>query len=413
MRNILRRLLGGLARFIANVFDTGIRIKYVLALLILFTGGAVALTYSKMLNSIGGKDVYPEARRYIELKDIVQEKFIEPVERDAMKDSASAAIVNGLGDKWSYYMTADEYKSYQLYSSNDYSDIGMTMMKSDDGGFEIVSVTPGTPAGNAGLEAGMIITNIDGEDVTAVDIDGIRMMIRSHMNTSFTVGIGKHDYTVDCSGNRSNSVFYRLEKTNAGYVQIKDFEAGSGQEAINAIEDLLSQKAEALCIDLRKNPGGIVTEMSELLDYLLPNGDLFYLVDKAGNREATRSDAMSLQIPMVILINEESFAEAELFAQIIKDYHWGTLMGEATSGMTRIQETFELEDGSAVRLSTKTYLTVAGTDICSAGGVIPDMIVHNSDPSTVGTTGGTTGESTGGASESSDEQLMAALKYLS
>ena len=116
---------------------------------------------------------------------------------------------------------------------------------------------------------------------------------------------------------------------------------------------------------------------------------------------------------MVILINEESFAEAELFAQIIKDYHWGTLMGEATSGMTRIQETFELEDGSAVRLSTKTYLTVAGTDICSAGGVIPDMIVHNSDASTVGTTGGTTGESTGGASESSDEQLMAALKYLS
>lgn len=405
--------MGAIGRGISNVFNTGIRIKYVLALLILFAGGGVALTYSRMLANIGGKQDYSEAKRYIDLKNIVQEKFIDTVDRDSMKDSASYAIVSGLGDKWSYYMTADEYKSYQLYASNDYSDIGMTMMKSDKGGFEIVSVTPGTPAANAGLEAGQIITAINGEDVTGGGIDDVRALIRANMNTSLIVSAGKKDYKVDCSGTLGSSVEYRLEKTNAGYVKISDFEAGSGKQAIDAIEELLSQKAEAICIDVRKNPGGVITEMAELLDYLLPNGELFSLIDKEGHREVTRSDAMSLQVPMVILVNEETYAEAELFAQVLKDYHWAVIMGEATSGMTRIQETFELDDGSAVRLSTKSYLTATGTDICLAGGVIPDMIIHNSDTSTIGTTEGTTGESTGGASESDDEQLMAALKYLS
>ena len=415
MRIIFGRFFAGIGNFIRNVFNLGIRVKFVIALLIIFTGGGMALTYTKMLNSVGGKEDYEEARRYIEIKDIVESNFIDSVDRDSMKDSAAAAIVNGLGDKWSYYMTEDEYQSYQLYAVNDYSDIGMTMMKSASGGFEIISVTPGTPAGSSGLSAGMVISSVAGEDVSEMDIDGIRKLIRSNVNGSFKVGVNKDKefYTVDCSYTYVSPVSYRLEKTNAGYVQIKNFEAGSGQDAIDAIEDLLSQKAEAICIDVRQNAGGLDSEVAVLLDYLLPSGELFSQVDKEGHKTITRSDAMSLQMPLVVLIDEGTYAEAELFAQCIKDYNWGTLLGEATSGMTRIQETFELEDGSAVHLSTLAYLTSNGVDIAAAGGVIPDMIIHNSDPTTVGTTSGTLGDSDGTASESSDEQLMAALKLLS
>ena len=393
----------------------GIRVKYVIALLVLFTGGGVLLTYTKVLNSVGGRNDYDEAKRYIELKNIIEDKFIDPVDRQSMTDSSSAAIVSGLGDKWSYYMNEDEYQSYQLYSANDYSDIGMTMMKSDNGGFEIISVTPGTPAGNSGLQPGMVISAIAGEDVRNSDIDDVRRIIRSNVNNAFIVDVnnGKESYTVDCSLTYVSPVSYRLEKTNAGYVQIKSFEAGTGQAAINAIEDLLTQKAEALCIDVRQNPGGLDTEVAILLDYLLPSGELFSVVDKQGHRESTRSDAMSLEMSLVVLIDEGTYAEAEIFAQVIKDYNWAVIMGEPTSGMTRIQETFELGDGSAVRLSTKAYLSAVGTDISVAGGVIPDMIVHNSDPTTVGTTEGTLGDSDGTASESDDEQLMAALKLLS
>ena len=413
MRNLFRRFFDAILDAIASLFNVGIRLKYVLALLILFVGGSVALTYTRMLNNVGGKADYEEAMRYIHLKDLIEDRFIDPVDRDTMTDSASAAIVSGLGDKWSYYMTGDEYKSYQLYSSNDYSDIGISMIKNQDGGFQIVSVTPGTPAGNSGLTSGMVITAIDGQSVLDADIDDVRVLIRSRLNTTFVVSVGKDNYTVDCSGAYISPVNYRLEKTLAGYVQIRNFEAGSGTDAVNAIEDLLSQKAVALCIDLRGNPGGLSAEVATLLDYLLPSGDLFYQIDKEGHKQVTKSDAMSLQLPMVVLIDSASYGEAELFAAVLKENGWATIMGEATSGMTRTQETFEMGDGSAIRLSTKSYLTPKGTDLALAGGVVPDTIIHNSDPTTVGTTEGTVGDSNGTASSSDDEQLMAALKYLS
>ena len=169
----------------------------------------------------------------------------------------------------------------------------------------------------------------------------------------------------------------------------------------------------ALCIDLRGNAGGLKTEAASLLDYLLPKGTLFIERDKDGKEEVTESDGMCVQIPIVVLINTETYSEAELFAAVLQEYNWALLMGEPTSGRTRTQVTIPLDDGSAIRLSTKTYLTPNGNDICKAGGVVPDSIVYNSDASATGTTAGTTGSSDGTASTSNDEQLMAALKYLS
>lgn len=410
---LFQRILNLIFDAFSALFNVGIRLKYVFLLLVLFAGGAVALTYTKMMNNVGGKDNYSEAMRYVELKRLVLENFIDEVDTSSMSDSSSAAIVSGLGDKWSYYMTPDEYKSYQLYSSNDYSDIGMSLIKYSGGGFQVVSVTPTTPAGNSGLTSGMVITAIDGIDVTNADIDDVRVLIRSRLNTSFPVNVGKDVYTVNCATTYSSAVLYRLEKTEAGYIQIKNFEAGSGSDAVSAIETLLSQGAVALCIDLRGNSGGLAQEAATLLDYLLPNGELFSQVDKLGRKIVTKSDAMSLQLPMVVLINSETYGEAELFAAVIKEKGWGILMGEATTGMTRTQETFEMDDGSAIRLSTKSYLTANGTDISLAGGVIPDTIIYNSDPTTVGTTTGTLGTSDGTGNTSNDEQLIAALTYLS
>ena len=122
---------------------------------------------------------------------------------------------------------------------------------------------------------------------------------------------------------------------------------------------------------------------------------------------------MSLELPMVVLINAGSFRESELFAAVLKDYRWATLIGEPTTGNTRTQETIVLQDGSALRLSTHSLLSPAGTDIAAAGGVVPDMIVFNRDASATGTTEGTTGGEEGTASISDDTQLMEALRYLS
>lgn len=408
------RLMDAVVNVLTAILNIRIRFKYVLLAFIIFVGGAIGITYKHMLDLVGGKDDFDEAKRYIEIKDIVEDQYIDEVSRQALGDYAAAAMVSGLADNWSYYMSADEYKTYQLNSANEYSGIGMSIMKQDDGNFQVVSVNADSPAGLAGLGAGDVITSVDGENITSMSLDEARKLIRSKMNGKFTLGLGrKNSIEVDCSSVYQSTVNYRLEKTEAGYVQILNFEAGSGEDAIAAVEDLLNQGAVALCIDLRGNPGGLDSEAAKFLDYLLPNGTLFIETDKQGNEKVTTSDGMCIQLPMCVLVNAETFGEAEVCAAVLQEYQWATVLGEATTGKTRTQETIPLEDGSALRLSTGTYLTGNRTDISAKGGVVPDLILYNSDASATGTTDGTVGESTGVGASSNDEQLMQALKLLS
>ena len=409
------RLLNGILRVLSAIFNIPVKLKFVVLFLILVGGGTYWYTQKQMLESVGGKSEYDEAMRYIEIKDVVDREYIDNADREMMGDNAAAAMIAGLGDKWSYYMSPNEYKAYQLNSANEYTGIGMSILKEEGGGFEVISVNMDSPAAWAGLTPGDIITSVDGQDLKKMSLDEARKLIRSKLNGKFELGIGngKHTIEVDCTGVYQSSVSYRLEKTLAGYIQIKNFEAGTAQDAINAVEDLLNQGAVALCIDLRGNAGGLDTEVAQFLDYLLPSGVLFIQRDKNGGQELTESDGMCIQLPMCVLINGETYGEAEVCAAVLKEFQWATLLGEPTTGKTRTQETIVLADGSAIRLSTGSYLTGNGVDISASGGVAPEYIIHNSDPSATGTTAGTTGESTGSGATSNDEQLMQALKLLS
>ena len=416
MQSLGNRLLSAIAQFFSAIFNIRIKLKFVLIAFILIISGAVAYTYYTMLNNVGGKEDYAEAMRYIENKDVIDENFIDAVDRKSLGDYAAAAMVSGLNDPWSKYMSSDEYKTYQLSSANEYQDIGISMLKDESGGgFQVIGVNPASPAALAGLTTGMYITSVDDEDITKYTLEEARTAIRSRMNGKFTLGFGRGQspIEVDCSAVYTSAVNARMEKTEAGYVQISNFEAGSSQDAINAIEDLLNQGAIALCIDLRNNPGGLRGEVASFLDYLLPNGVLFAEMDKNGKQDVVQSDGMCIQLPMCVLVNAGTFAEAELCAAVLQEYNWATILGEATTGKTRTQETITLSDGSALQLSTGTYITGNGNDISRNGGVVPDVITYNSDASATGTTQGTTGESTGTASVSADQQLMAALTLLS
>lgn len=410
-----RRLLYAIGRVISVIANIPIKLKFVILALVIAGGGIYFHTERSMLNRVGGKDEYDEAMRYIEIKNIVDEQFIDPVDRNSMADSAAAAMIAGLGDKWSYYMSPNEYKAYQLSSTGEYSGIGMAILKEEGGGFEVISVNMDSPAALAGLTAGMVITSVDGEDLSDKTLDEARTLIRSKMNTKFELGVnrGKDTIEVDCTGVYVSSVSYRLEKTMAGYIQIKNFEAGTAEDAMAAVEDLLNQGAIALVIDLRGNAGGLASEVATFLDYLLPNGVLFIQRDKSGHEDAAKSDGMCIQLPMCVLINGDTYGEAEVCAAALKEFQWATVMGEPTTGKTRTQETIVLSDGSAIRLSTGSYLTGSGVDISANGGVAPEYIIHNADPNAAGNTAGTTGDSTGTGATSSDEQLMQALKLLS
>ena len=378
MRRMFGRMFGGVGIFLRRLFGLGIPLWFVLAMVLGSLFATRIITRNQVVREVGGKDDFDEAMRYIEIKDIIDEKFIEPVDRKSMGYSAAIAMVSGLGDSWSTFLTDDEYKTYQLSSSNEYADIGMSLVKDSSGGFQVVTVYPDSPAARSGVVIGMLITAVDGQKVDTLSTDDVRTL-----------------------------------KTGAGYVQIHNFEAGSGQAAVDAVEYLLSQGAVSLVIDVRDNSGGLTTEAATFLDYLLPAGRLFSDISKDGTERVTESDSMSLELPMVVLINAGSFRESELFAQVLKDYRWATLIGEPTTGNTRTQEVIVLHDGSALRLSTHSLLSPSGTDIAAAGGVVPDMIVFNRNAAATGTTEGTVGGEEGTASVSDDTQLMEALRYLS
>ena len=174
MKRLFRRLMYNLGSLISAFFNIGISLKFVILVCVILTAGTYFITNKVAIDNVGGTEDYAEAMRYIEIKDIVDEKFIDTVDRGSMGDSAAAAMVAGLGDKWSYFMSSDEYKTYQLYSSDEYSDIGLSIMKDDSGGYQVISVNPGSPAAWAGLTPGMVITDVDGEDVTAFDADYVR-----------------------------------------------------------------------------------------------------------------------------------------------------------------------------------------------------------------------------------------------
>ena len=415
MRRMFGRMFGGVGIFLRRLFGLGIPLWFVLAMVLGSLFATRIITRNQVVREVGGKDDFDEAMRYIEIKDIIDEKFIEPVDRKSMGYSAAIAMVSGLGDSWSTFLTDDEYKTYQLSSSNEYADIGMSLVKDSSGGFQVVTVYPDSPAARSGVVIGMLITAVDGQKVDTLSTDDVRTLIRSKMNGKFNLSIvGMSDpLEIDATNVNSEAITYRLEKTGAGYVQIHNFEAGSGQAAVDAVEYLLSKGAVSLVIDVRDNSGGLTTEAATFLDYLLPAGRLFSDISKDGTERVTESDSMSLELPMVVLINAGSFRESELFAQVLKDYRWATLIGEPTTGNTRTQEVIVLHDGSALRLSTHSLLSASGIDIAAAGGVVPDMIVFNRNAAATGTTEGTVGGEEGTASVSDDTQLMEALRFLS
>ena len=212
MGKIVNRILRRIGRFIHGFFSIGISLRAVVVLLVLVGGGMYYWTYNSMIKKVGGKEDFDEAMRYIEIKDLLDKKFIDPVDRVSMGQSAAAAMVSGLGDNWSYFMTPDEYRTYQLSKSNEYSDIGMSLVKDENlGGFQVIAIYPSSPAAWAGVTQGMLITAVDGQKLTSFSTDQVRTLIRSKLNSKFQLEIN-NQYTVevDCTNFNIDAVVARM-----------------------------------------------------------------------------------------------------------------------------------------------------------------------------------------------------------
>ena len=311
-----------------------------------------------------------------ELSEMIQERFIGEEDVTKMRgDAAAAAMVDALGDEWSYYIPASEYANYLDQMSNSYVGVGITIELREDGYLNLVDVVEDGPADRAGLRRGDVLIRVEDQDCAQIGLEQTRNLVRGEDGSQVRLTVQRdgqeQEFCVTRAYFETVVAEGQMVSDRTGLVTIYNFDSRCAEETLAAIDDLIEQGAENLIFDVRNNPGGYKTELVKVLDYLLPEGELFRSQYYTGQEEVDRSDAEFLDMPMAVLVNLHSYSAAEFFAAALREYDAAVMVGEHTYGKGYFQQTFELEDGSAVGLSVGKYFTPNGVSLAGVG-LTPD-----------------------------------------
>ncbi len=306
--------------------------------------------------------------------------YYNDVEVEEIQNSMYEGLIEGLGDKYSVYYNEEDYTELQLSTTGQYYGIGAGLTQDLD--TMIVSITKvykGTPSEEAGLKNEDIIISVDGVDGTSMEVSELVKLIRGEAGTTVHLEIYRPttdeylSFDVERADITLPSIDYEMMENGIGYILIDSFEADTAHQFKQAVEELTAQGMQAMILDVRYNPGGMVSSVVEILDTILPEGLLVYIEDKAGNRQDYSSSGSTyMDIPMAVLVNEDSASASEILAGAIKDYEYGTLIGTTTFGKGIVQTIFPLSDGDAVKLTTAKYFTPNGNYIHEVG-IEPDI----------------------------------------
>ena len=310
------------------------------------------------------------------LEKTIQKKFIGQVDETAVEDAAADAMVRSLGDRWSYYISAENYDAIKQNKTNSYVGIGVTIQAREDGtGYDIKQVEPEGPAQKAGILPEDIIVRVQGEDAAEMDLDQLKSMIQGQAGTKVEITVlragQERTFQVTRAKIQVQVAKGQMLPDQIGLVTIRNFNDNCAKESIQAVDTLVEQGAEALIFDVRNNGGGYLAELEELLDHLLPGGVIYSTVDYKGTEIIKQSDKDCIELPMAVLINGDTYSAAEFFAAALEEYDWAVTVGEQTVGKGYFQYLLDLPDGSAVNLSTGKYLTPNGVNLQEAGGLTP------------------------------------------
>lgn len=347
------------------------------------------------------------SRKLEQLEKLLLERFVDGVDKKDLEDGAANGMIEALGDRWSYYIPADEYASYVENKNNAYVGIGVSIHATEDG-YEITKVNEGGPAEEAGLLAGDLMTKVDGKSVAGMDTDEGKKLVQGKEGTKVNITVLRsgveQTFEVTRRTVKNKVAIASMLPDNIGLIRIVNFNTSCYDETVAAIESLMNEGATSLIFDVRFNPGGYVRELVKLLDYLLPEGVIFRSEDYKGRVETKVSDAEYLDIPMAVLVNGSSYSAAEFFAAALEEYDAAVIVGEKTTGKGHFQNTFELVDGSAVGISTGKYYTPKGVSLEGVG-LTPEFFVEVDKETAAGIYAGT-------LAPDRDPQIIAAINAL-
>lgn len=323
---------------------------------------------------ISNEDVQEKAG---ELADILDQYYYEDIDEDALVEGMYAGMVEGVGDPYTCYYTEDEYQSLTETTSGTYYGIGAVLTQNmNTNVVTILHVYPGTPAEEAGVRDGDVIVKVDDVEGDSMELSELVKHIKGEEGTTVHLQLLREKDYLEFDVERRQidipTVEYQMLEGNIGLIQISEFSDNTPDQFDEAIKELQSQGMESMIVDLRDNPGGVLQSVCAMLDEILPEGILVYTEDKYGNRTDYDSDDSCLEIPMAVLINENSASASEIFAGAIKDYDYGTLIGTTSFGKGIVQSIIPLGDGSAIKVTMAKYFTPKGNYIHEKG-IEPDI----------------------------------------
>ena len=342
--------------------------------------GAVFTSYQKVLFPKGNalSDV-KTVQKLNYLEELIDEEYLDEKDESSLREGLYAGLLAGLKDPYSTYYTAEQYKELNTSNEGSYVGIGAVLQKDDTGGAKIIQLYEGGPGEQAGLKKGDVIKAVDGADVTDKETSDIAAMVRDSEKDSVMLTIQREneektrDVKVEIRDVEIQTVSHEMLSGDTGYIRISEFSEVTSDQYKKAFADLKDQGMKKLVVDLRDNPGGLLTAVCGVLRQILPEGRIVYTEDKNGKREEETCDGKNeLDRPLALLVHGNSASASEIFAGAVKDYGIGTIVGTTTYGKGVVQTIQPLTDGSAVKITIAKYFTPKGNDI-NKKGITPDV----------------------------------------
>ena len=323
---------------------------------------------------------YQKFERLADLDQYIQNNFYTEPDSTKLMDSMLKGYVYGLDDRYSSYMTNEEYTTMMTKEAGKTVGIGMTVTKNEDGLPVILEIQKNSPAESAGLQAGDVLLAVNGHDIAQLgyeeaisQIKGeegvpVKLKIR-HEETEKEISVARETFEVE-------TVEYELLDKHIGYIKISSFRENTVEQFQKALEDLLSQNIDALIFDVRDNGGGLLNALEKMVDPILPEGDIATATFHGGKTKVIlKSDKQELNLPMAVLVNGNSASAAELFSASLRDFKQAKLVGTQTFGKGIMQNSVRLKDGGGLTLTVATYQTTKSE--CYHGvGLTPDIIIE-------------------------------------
>jgi carboxyl-terminal processing protease len=363
--------------------------KNILSVMCLFTVLAlIGLSGGRNCLAADKKDIYKELKLFNEVLNIVEKNYVEKVDPETLVQGAIGGMMKSL-DPHSTYMTADVYQELEVNTKGSFGGIGteITILKDI---LTVVAPIEDTPAFQAGIKAGDQIIKIDGKSTKDINIIEAVKKLRGPKDTKVTLTIMREqidkplEFTITRAIINIKSVKTRIYDEHIGYIRLSSFQESTGEELKKALGDLEAKHKplKGLILDLRDNPGGLLTQAVEVSDAFMKSGSIVSIKGRAkssGTKYTARDDGYEPVCPIVVMVNEGTASASEIVAGALQDNGRSIVLGTKTFGKGSVQTVVPLEDGSALKLTTAKYYTPNGRSI-QAEGIIPDITIKQVKP---------------------------------